>query len=63
MVSLKADRGVRAAVMSGKGSKRRPEDQKKIESNWDNIFKKKKRKKDPNKEGYIKIENPRNFVT
>jgi hypothetical protein len=31
----------------GKGSKRRPEDKKKIDSNWDNIFK--KEKKDANK--------------
>ena len=31
----------------GKGSKRRPEDKKKIDANWDNIFK--KEKKDANK--------------
>ena len=29
----------------GKGSKRRPEDKKKIDDNWDKIFKKKKDKK------------------
>jgi hypothetical protein len=29
----------------GKGSKRRPEDKKKIDANWDNIFGKKKKKK------------------
>ena len=32
----------------GKGSKRRPEDKKKINDNWDKIFKKKE-KKDANK--------------
>ena len=31
----------------GKGSKRRPEDKKKIDDNWDKIFK--KEKKDANK--------------
>ena len=29
----------------GKGSKRRPEDKKKIDANWDNIFGKKKKDK------------------
>lgn len=33
----------------GKGSSRRPEDKKKIDANWDNIFKKKKEKKDADK--------------
>lgn len=29
--------------MNGKGSRRRPEDSKRLDSNWDRIFKKKKR--------------------
>jgi len=29
----------------GKGSKRRPEDKKKVDANWDLIFKKKKKEK------------------
>ena len=33
----------------GKGSDRRPEDKKKIDDNWDKIFKKKKEKKDADK--------------
>ena len=33
----------------GKGSDRRPEDKKKIDANWDKIFKKKKEKADADK--------------
>lgn len=33
----------------GKGSDRRPEDKKKIDANWDKIFKKNKEKKDADK--------------
>lgn len=34
----------------GKGSKRRPEDSKKLDANWEKVFgKKKKEKKDANK--------------
>ena len=33
----------------GKGSDRRPEGKKKIDDNWDKIFKKKKEKKDADK--------------
>lgn len=32
-------------LLMGKGSKRRPEDKKKVDANWDKIFGKKKKKK------------------
>ena len=44
--------------MAGKGSKRRPEDQSKIDANWDNIF----GKKDPVKKNMDKFHKPSTHI-